>query len=88
MSIEVDELRKYNDLKPEWEMITDFLSWLSDHDVFLAESYGPERIRKAEAPLKDMLADYYDVDLIQVEKEKNDLADYYLNNVLALQGSM
>lgn len=82
-NIEVNELMKYNDLQGEWSTITGFLSWLEENNVMLAERYGPERLIKATAPLKTMLADYYNIDLIQVAKEKEQLVDHYLNELVA-----
>lgn len=83
VDLEVNELMKYNNLQGEWNTITGFLSWLEDNNVILAERYGPERLMKATAPLKTMLADYYEVDLIQVAKEKDQLVDHYLNELVA-----
>lgn len=85
VDLEVNELMKYNNLQGEWSTISEFLSWLEENNVFLAEQYGPERLIRATAPLKTMLADYYEVDLIQVAKEKDELVDYYLNEVLVSQ---
>lgn len=85
IDLEVNELMKYNDLQGEWNTITGFLSWLEDNNVILAERYGPERLIKATAPLKTMLADYYGIDLIQVAKEKEQLVDHYLNELVALK---
>lgn len=83
VDLEVNELMKYNNLQGEWNTISKFLSWLEESNVVLAERYGPERLIKATAPLKTMLADYYEVDLIQVSKEKEQLVDHYLNELVA-----
>lgn len=83
VDLEVNELMKYNNLQGEWSTITEFLSWLEKNNVILAEQYGPERLIRATAPLKTMLADFYEVDLIQVAKEKDELVDHYLNELVA-----
>lgn len=81
--IEVDELKRFSSLQDDWKKISEFIDYLEENNVILAERYGPERFIKANAPLKTMLADYYEVDLIQVAKEKDRLVEHYLNEVLA-----
>lgn len=85
VDLEVNELMKYNNLQGEWSTISEFLSWLEENNVFLAEQYGPERLIRATAPLKTMLADYYEVDLIQVAKEKEELVSHYLDQLVAVE---
>lgn len=83
VDLELNELKRFNELQGDWKKISEFLQFLEDNNVIMAERYGPERLMKASAPLKTMLADYYEVDLVQVAKEKDMLVDYYLNEMVA-----
>jgi len=78
IDLDLSELTKYNNLRSEWSTIKDFLNFLKEHDVVLAELYGPERLKKSDTPIETMLADFYEVDLIEVEKQKSDLVNAYM----------
>lgn len=85
--LDIKELTRYQSVQHEWEVAIDFLDWLKEKDIILAERYGPERIRATEIPVKEFLADFYNIDLIEVAREKEDVVEQYLGH-FAKQPSM
>ena len=84
--INTPEWDRYRMLQGEWSAIKEFLVSAERNDVVLAE-YAANGVRglsinltKYQGDIEKLLAAVYDIDLEQVEKEKNDVLEAYLKS--------
>lgn len=77
---ECPECEKLSRVSEEFNKIGDFLSWLSQKDVVLAEWeidwLIPSSYRLSDSGITKMLADYFGIDLNKVEKERRALLEW------------
>lgn len=79
--IEVKELARFQSVQDRWSEIESFIHFLKENNVILAEQYGPERLMKATTPIKDLLGDFYEIDLIKVAEEKEQVVQQFLATI-------
>ena len=80
-NIEVKELTRFQSVQDRWAEIEKFIAFLDENNIVLAERYGPERIIRATAPLKTMLSDFYEIDLIEVAREKELIVEEFMSTI-------
>lgn len=79
--IEVKELTKFQSVQDRWAEIEKFVAFLGENNIVFAEQYGPERIIRATTPLKTMLSEFYEIDLIEVAREKELIVEEFMSTV-------
>ena len=79
--IEVQELTRFQSVQDQWSEIESFLDFLKEKDIFLAEQYGPERLKRATETNKQLIADFYEIDLIKVAEEKEQVVQQFLTTI-------
>lgn len=70
---ELDKLHKVTD---ESQGIGAFLDWLREQGLTLCKYYVDETYEPCGLPAEKLLADYYKIDLEEVEQERRDLLDW------------
>lgn len=77
---ECPECEKLAKVSEESNRIGDFLSWLSQKDVVLAEWeidwLIPSSYRLSDSGINKLLAEYFEIDLNKVEKERRALLEW------------
>ena len=70
------ELNRMADFRVESQAIGDFLAWLqTEKKIKFAKYYG-ERLAPVQVPVEDTLAEFFEIDLKKVEKERQALLDF------------
>jgi hypothetical protein len=63
-------LDKMQAVQKESQAIGEFLEWLQDRGTSLGYWHGDDYIPYRYGTIEDLLADYFEIDLNQVEREK------------------
>jgi len=70
------ELNRMAEVRVESQAIGDFLAWLqTEKKIKFAKYYG-ERLAPAQVPVEDTLAEFFEIDLKKVEKERQALLNF------------
>lgn len=80
--VNTPELEKLSEARPDNQVISGFLEWLEEKEYFLAEWSGNDCEECGKETLMDMvqtkeqlLANYFSIDLVKCEKERQALLD-------------
>lgn len=78
----MSELEKWSDVAEEWAQLINFLEWLGDKGVAFCEhesNYMKDHawhwILLPESKLRDLFCESYDIDQVQLEKERRALLE-------------
>lgn len=70
------ELNRMADFRVESQAIGDFLAWLqTEKRIKFAQYYG-EQLAPVQVPVEETLAEFFEIDLKKVEKERQALLDF------------
>lgn len=79
--INVEELTRFQSVQDKWSELERFFDFLEEKGILLAQRYGPERLERATEPTKQLIADFYEIDLIKVAEEKEQVVQQFLDTV-------
>jgi len=68
-------LDKVQEVSDQSHQIGEFLEWLENNDIVLAQFHRPTQLpadclMPLNKKIEEILADYFEIDLVQMEKEK------------------
>lgn len=65
------EHEKMKAIQPKSQAIGDFLTWLGERGIWLAEFETPERLVPYHFSTQELLARYFEIDRAKIGKEKD-----------------
>ena len=77
----MNELEKHSKTFEQRRIVQEFLDWLNENEILLGEYIKPYKAMDVErlAPIlknsQELLDEYFDIDPVQLEKERRELLD-------------
>lgn len=81
LSVDTPELNKVLEVSEDSQRIGEFLEWLAEQEIVLAEwvgreyGVGTESLMRISQTREQLLANYFEIDLVKAEKERQALLD-------------
>jgi len=76
------ELNKISEVQPDSQVIGQFLEWLDEQEIYLAEwtgsdcdECGDEHLMRMIRGKEKLMAQYFSIDLVKAEKERQAILD-------------